>query len=235
MVEPIRKRGRVRVYDAQKSRETMLNAAEALFAEQGFHGASMDAIAKASGYNKSLLFQYFGDKLSLYTEVLKRADRDMSTLLARVFAPLFVDDTIVSDAKLFRVFLGATFGTVFDYMVDHSQLMRMFNWEQAEGGQTVAQIAAHFEPDDLARFEAIFSRARGAGLVRPDLDVVVMVLLVAQICWSVPAALPVYQLLLGQRDFSSGTTLAHLREQIIDLLIAWVSPDQGDEHLGESR
>ena len=235
MVEPIRKRGRVRVYDAHKSREAMLNAAEALFAEYGFRGASMDVIAKASGYNKSLLFQYFGDKLSLYIEVLKRADSEMSALLARVFAPLLVDDTIASDPTLFRGLLGNTFGAVFDYMVNHPHLMRIFNWEQAEGGQTVAQIASHFEPNDLAQFEALFSRARSAGLVRPDLDVIVMVMLVAQISWSIPAALPVYQLLLSRRDFSAAAALAHLREQILALLVAWVSPDPSDEPMGESR
>jgi TetR/AcrR family transcriptional regulator len=229
MVESARKRGRVRVYDARKTREEMLNAAEALFAEHGFHGTSMDGIAKASGYNKSLLFQYFGDKLSLYAAVLERADGEMSALLAGVFAPMLENDAVTRDTSLFRDFLAATFGAVFDYMVDHPQLMRIFNWEQAEGGQAVTQIASHFEPDDLERFEGLFSRARSAGLVRPQLDVVVMVLLVAQVCWSVPAALPLYQLALGRRGLSAGDTPSHLREQVIALLISWVSPDPARE------
>jgi TetR/AcrR family transcriptional regulator len=227
MVEPARKRGRVRVYDAQKSREAMLNAAETLFAENGFHGTSMDTIASRSGYNKSLLFQYFGDKLSLYAAVLKRADSEMGALLSRMFAPLLLDGAIASDADRFRSFLASTFGAVFDYMVDHPQLTRILNWEQAEGDQTISRIAAHFEPDDLLRFETLFAEARRAGLVRTDLDVVVMVPLVAQICWSIPAALPVYQIMLRDRDFSASTALAHLRAQVISLLIAWVSPDPG--------
>jgi TetR/AcrR family transcriptional regulator len=233
--EPGRKRGRARVYDAQRTREVILNAAEAVFAEHGFDGTSVDAIAVRAGYNKSLLFQYFGDKLGLYVEVLKRADRDMSTLLARVFAPGLADDTIASNANLWKGFLRTAFGAVFDYMVEHPHLMRMFNWEQAEGWQTFAKIASHFEPTDLAQFEALFSKARSAGLLRPDLDVVVMVVLVAQICWSAPAALPMYQSLLSRRDYSSATALAHLREQIIALLVAWVTPDPCNEHSGESR
>jgi TetR/AcrR family transcriptional regulator len=224
-----------RTRDAKRAQAAILDAAEAVFAQHGFDGARIEAIAIASGYNSGLLFRYFGDKLSLYAEVLKRADKEMSGLLARVFTPLQEDDTIASDAKLFRGFLRTTFGAVFDYMVDHPHLMRMFNWELAEGGQTFAKITSHFEPDDLARFEALFSQARAAGLVRPDLDVVVMVGLVAQICWSVPAALPVYQSLLTRRDFSSATALAHLREQIMALLIAWVTPDPSAEPMGESR
>jgi hypothetical protein len=118
---------------------------------------------------------------------------------------------------------------VFDYMVEHPRLMRIFNWEQAEGGQAISQIASHFDPDDLERFEVLFSRARSAGRVRPELDVVVMVLLVAQVCWSVPAALPLYQLALRRKDFTAGAAVAHLREQVIALLISWITPDPARE------
>src|SRR6266699_2033761 len=110
MPEPGRKRGRERVYDAQRTREAIVNAAEAVFAEHGFDGTSMDAIARASGYNKSLLFQYFGDKLGLYTQILKRADKEMGELMLRVFSPLLEDETLASDASRFRGFLKSTCG-----------------------------------------------------------------------------------------------------------------------------
>ncbi|HET9221202.1 MAG TPA: helix-turn-helix domain-containing protein, partial [Roseiflexaceae bacterium] len=97
MQEPASRRGRKRVYDAERTREAILDAAEAVFAEHGFDGVSVDAIAAAAGYNKSLIFQYFGDKLGLYTEVVKRADQAMTELLAQVLAPLLEDEAIVSD------------------------------------------------------------------------------------------------------------------------------------------
>jgi TetR/AcrR family transcriptional regulator len=222
MMELRRKRGRERIYDAQRTCETILNAAEAVFAEHGFDGTSVDAIAARAGYNKSLLFQYFGNKLGLYTEVLKRADRDMGKLLARVVSPLLEDETLAFDAHRFSGFLRTTCGAFFDYMVEHPHLMRLFNWEQAEGWQTFAQIASQFEPEKLAQLEAIFSKARRAGLLRPDLDVVVIVVLIAQICWSSPAALPLYQSLFAWRTFSSATALTHVREQIIAFLIAGI-------------
>src|SRR5712692_4538474 len=103
MAESERRHGRAR--DAQRAREVILNAAEAVFAEHGFDGARIDAIAKASGYNPSLLFQYFGDKLGLYTAVLKRADQEASVLYTLLFAPLLEDETITSDAHKFKTFL----------------------------------------------------------------------------------------------------------------------------------
>jgi TetR/AcrR family transcriptional regulator len=233
MTEPGSREGRVR--DAHRARKAILDAAEAVFAQHGFDGARIDAIANASGYNNGLLFRYFGNKLGLYTEVLKRADRDMGDLLARVFAPLLSDETITSDAQRWRHFLTTTFGTFFDYMVEHPHVMRIFNWEQAEGWQTFAMIASQFETGDLARLEALFSKASLAGLLRPDLDVVVMVVLVEQICWSSPTALPMYQSLFAGRNFSSATALAHVREQIIAFLVAGVMSDPGDENIGERR
>ncbi len=60
---------------AEKTRLAILDAAEVVFAEHGFDGARIDAIAEVSGHNKTLIFRYFGDKLSLYAEVLKRVDK----------------------------------------------------------------------------------------------------------------------------------------------------------------
>ncbi len=233
MTESGSRGGRTR--DARRAREAILDAAEAVFAQHGFDGARVEAIAAASGYNSGLLFRYFGDKLGLYDAVLKRAGEEMSELLARVFASGLSDETITSDANRFRGFLRTTFGAIFDYLVEHPQFMRILNWEQAEGVQTFAKMASHFEPTDLVRFEALFSQARTTGLMRPDLDVVVMVVLVAQICWSAPAMLPLYQLVLAGRGFSSVTALTHLREQIIALLVAGITHDPSDKQPKESR
>ncbi|MXP64470.1 TetR family transcriptional regulator [Roseomonas sp. M0104] len=48
----------------------ILAAAEAVFAETGFEGASMSALAAASGLPKANLHYYFGTKEALYTALL---------------------------------------------------------------------------------------------------------------------------------------------------------------------
>src|SRR6266480_8137081 len=108
MSEPGRSRG-------EKTRETILNAAETVFAEHGYDGARVDTIAEVSGYNKTLIFRYFGDKLGLYAQVLKRADREMGELLAYVFTPLLEDETAAFQAHRFRAFLETMIQTLFDY------------------------------------------------------------------------------------------------------------------------
>src|SRR5258706_913533 len=134
MPDPEPRRGRA--HDAAGAQAAILNAAEAIFAEHGFDGARTDAIAKASGYNSSLIFHYFGDKLGLYAEVVKRADREMSVLQGHMLAPLIEDETIVASAPTFKTFLETLVTTFFDYLVEHPRFMRMLLWEQAEGWQT---------------------------------------------------------------------------------------------------
>src|SRR5438067_6748365 len=161
MSEPGSRRGRV--HDAEGAREAIINAAEEVFAEHGFDGARIDAIEKVAGYNKSLLFQYFGDKLGLYAEVLKCADGELTGLQTRLLPPLLEDETIASNAHKFKALLEAIVTAVFDYLVEHPRLTRMMLWELAEGWQTYAKIASQFTTEDIEQFEMLFSKVRRAG------------------------------------------------------------------------
>jgi TetR/AcrR family transcriptional regulator len=209
----------------EQTREAILTAAEAVFAEHGYDGARVDAIADVSGFNKTLIFRYFGDKLGLYAEVLRRLDRQASELQAQLLGPLLADETIVSDAQRFRAFLTTALGAFFDYLVAHPHVMRMMIWEHAEGWQTYAKIASLFEMEGLEQLEALFSRAQQAGLLRADFDPLVLFVLAEQICWFFPTSLPFYQMVLPARDFSSPAALARAREQIVTFIVAGIVVD----------
>jgi len=220
MAEPGSKRGRTR--DARLAREVILDAAEAVFAEHGFDGARIDAIAKASGYNISLLFQYFGDKLGLYTEVLKRTDRDLTALQAGVLAPLFEHDESSMPAQGFRTFLATVVQTLFDYLLDHPRFLRILTWEMAEGWQTFTQIVARFPPEYTDQFGRLFEIARSAGLLRSDFAPVILFTMLLQICQVYLVSLPLYQTLLPGSDLSSTSALAQARESLAAFVVAGI-------------
>src|SRR5260370_13767438 len=150
-------RGRTR--DAEKTREVILNAAEAVFAEHGFGRARIDAIAQVADYNKSLIGQYFGDKLGLYVEVLKRADSELDALLAHGLAPLLADGTFSFHAHGFRTFLETLVQTMFDYLIEHPRFLRLLTWEMAEGWQTYAQIVSQLSSGNTDQSETLFAKA----------------------------------------------------------------------------
>src|SRR3989442_8107361 len=138
MAESGSKHGRAR--DAQRAREVILDAAEAVFAQHGFDGARIDAIAKASGYNISLLFQYFGDKLGLYAAVLQRAHRETTELQAQVLGPGLADETITSHAQGLRAFLETAVQTPILDLVGPPRLVPIPTLGMARGLLTEALL-----------------------------------------------------------------------------------------------
>ena len=202
-----------------------MNAAEEVFAEHGFDGARIDAIAAKSGYNKSLLFQYFDDKLNLYAEVLKRADREMNAMQAQVLAPLLEDENIVLDVETFKALLETIAAAVFDYLLGHPRLMRMILWEMAEGWKIYAKIIPQINTDDLSLFEKLFRKAYSVGLLRTNFAPAVQLTMFLQICQSYLAYLPLYQIMFPDEDWSSAAVLAEARKYIVTLIVSGMIKD----------
>jgi AcrR family transcriptional regulator len=206
--------------DAEVARQAILDAGEKVFAEHGFDGARIDAIAAESGYNRSLIFHYFDDKLGLYAEVVKRADREMTVLQVRVLTPLLEDETIASNARSFKSVLEIIVIIVFDYLVEHPSFMRMLLWEQAESWQTYAKIISQFDVEDTQQFEAFFRRAHSAGLLRSDFVPLIQLSMILQICLSYLTFIPLYQMVnLPGEDLSSSAALASAREYIVAFIV----------------
>ncbi len=223
MSEPGSRRGRV--HDAEGTRIAILDAAEEIFAEHGFDGARIDVIAAKSGYNKSLIFHYFDDKLGLYSEVLRRADLETRELQARVLTPLMEDETVTKDAARFRTLLEVTVRTLFDYLLERPHLSRIIMWEQAEGWQTYAKVASRFDTEDIEQFEALFRQARDAGFLRSDFTPAVQLTMALQMCLSYIGSLPLYQTLVSDEDLSSTASLKRAREQIVKFVVAGMMID----------
>ncbi|MEL7481890.1 MAG: TetR/AcrR family transcriptional regulator [Pseudomonadota bacterium] len=83
------------------TREQLLDTAEALFAERGFYGVSIAAIADELGLTKQALLHHFGTKEKLYGEVLKRISNTFET--AQIEARQTGDDP-VTQLKSFLLF-----------------------------------------------------------------------------------------------------------------------------------
>tara|TARA_B100000676_G_scaffold310781_2_gene378402 strand:- start:1110 stop:1718 length:609 start_codon:yes stop_codon:yes gene_type:complete len=73
---------------SRDTREVFLEEAEKLFAERGFYGVSIAAIADQLGLTKQALLHHFGTKEKLYGAVLQRISDDHSARLSAA-----MDDT----------------------------------------------------------------------------------------------------------------------------------------------
>jgi len=83
----------------QDAAESLLDAAEAQFSENGFHGTTTRAIAAGAGVNAALLHYYFGSKEQLFETVVERRAAEINgrrrallrVLLAKTPKPLLED------------------------------------------------------------------------------------------------------------------------------------------------
>ena len=228
MSEPGSRRGRV--HDAEGAREAILNAAEEVFAEHGFDGARIDAIAEVAGYNKSLIFHYYDDKLGLYSAVLKRIDQQASELQARILEPLLADERLTSDASKFRTFLRTVMQLIFDFLVEHPHMLRMLAWEGAEGWQTMRKIASQFSSDDVQLFRRLLGKAQEAGLIRAGTDPYMMFTIAYSTCLSYLTFTPMLEIAF-EEDLSSPDALKRAREMIADFVIEGIMTDPPEAKL----
>ncbi|GIO84315.1 hypothetical protein J25TS5_12470 [Paenibacillus faecis] len=158
-----------RTYDAARTKAIILDAAEELFAEHGYSATRIDAIADAAGYNKSLIYQYFKDKLGLYTEVVKRADLFGNKMSEERVGDLLKDETTASDPDKFRQLLEQVIDFSYQLLTDHPRYLKIFAWEAAENWKTWKQIA--YNPDDdFPRLYELTLAAKKNGIIRRDME-----------------------------------------------------------------
>ncbi|MDT7742053.1 MAG: hypothetical protein QOE59_1131 [Actinomycetota bacterium] len=153
-------------------RRQVLDAAIAVFSEEGLHGASMDAIAARAGVSKPLVYAHGGTKDELFAACLAReAERLVTTMTAAVGAadPGAGDD---GEGRLYRA-LRAFFHAVTTHRQGWTVLYR-----QASAGEFAG-------PVDVARRRIV---RRAAELLAPELG------------GSVRAAEPIAHTLVGAAE-----------------------------------
>jgi AcrR family transcriptional regulator len=69
---------------AEQRREQLLDATKAVVGAQGFHGASIDAVAKRAGVSRPIVYAHFGDLGSLLETMLERESESALRQLADV-------------------------------------------------------------------------------------------------------------------------------------------------------
>jgi AcrR family transcriptional regulator len=63
---------RRRRLSAAERRSRILDAAQEVFAQRGYHGSSLDDIAKASGTSKALIYEHFDSKKTLHETLIEQ-------------------------------------------------------------------------------------------------------------------------------------------------------------------
>ncbi len=97
---------------AEATRKRILDAAEALFARQGFDGTSIRQIVRDADISIQTLHYHFINKLSLYHAVLERSILPLMTMIDGHVKEMLAHD--ISDDAILHTYLGRIIDELFD-------------------------------------------------------------------------------------------------------------------------
>ena len=199
--------------NSAKTKASILAAGRVEFADRGFEGARVDAIADRAGANKRLIYHYFGNKEDLYRAVLLDAYQEIRkgerALSLDQYDPAQAMDRLVRFT--FRHFLANPW---------FPRLLGTENIENARFLKTLPDIKALHSPL-VGQIAAILERGDKAGIFRRDVDPVQLYISVAALGFfyvSNTATLSV----IFERDLSSVNMVqereAHAVQMVLDFL-----------------
>lgn len=147
--------------ESTSTSDQILDAAERLFAAQGFPGTTVKQIGQAAGVNSALLYYYFEDKERLYRAVLERL---AGQLVSRTMVGL---QSQVSPSERIRGFIEAQVDT----FVTNPRLPRLFMREMLDhdAAHAVEQIQ-HLAATSFKGLCEAIEEGQKLGTFRADLD-----------------------------------------------------------------
>jgi len=162
------------------ARDSIIDAAEAVFAEKGFSGTSMNAISKAAGVSKSLLYHHFQSKRLLWEEVV-------SCLVSRsaLHEKIRATVSMLMDLDLDEVRSRSGHRGYFDFLKKNPGFVRMLAWLNAERSFPMSGPPMGLVSEVTTNLRTLQER----GVFRKDVDARMFVVFFMAICefWFVSA------------------------------------------------
>lgn len=140
--------------DGEQTRLAILEAAQQVFAERGFAGASLRDLAEAAGVTRSLIHHHFGSKEGLWLAVVDHLFADYGKRQGEILDRSFLD--LVGFEESARV--------LFAFLQEKPNFVRLHAW--ANASNTVQQPARELALRGTERLREMQEQ----GIMRDDID-----------------------------------------------------------------
>jgi len=152
-------------------RRAVLDAAEEVFAQKGFHNATVQEIAAGAEFAVGTLYNMFEGKTAIYRELILMRARDYAQRVSQRLAQL--DDPVQKVRALVKLKL--------EFFQDHQQFFRIFrsatSGEEAAPPCGLSEDARRLYDDYVAMMREVFAEGRRRG-VFVELDPMLLALAV---------------------------------------------------------
>lgn len=142
---------------APERRAQLLGVARTAFSTNGFHGVSMDAVAREAGVTKPILYDHFASKQDLYLALI---DADASALEERVRAA--INANTGNRERIRRSFLA-----YFDFVDEHAEGFRLV-MQETVSPLNVSSAVDHVRERILAEIAGVIVHDSGGRVNQAD-------------------------------------------------------------------
>lgn len=205
--------GRRRINDPQGTRRNIVEVATGEFAQKGYSGARVDAIANRTRTSKRMIYYYFGGKEGLYLAVLEEAYSG----IRRAEATLDLEK-LPPEAAL-RTLVGFTF----DYYTEHPEFVRLVMNENIMDGVHMARskTIGKLNVTVIEALRRIVSRGQKERIFRRDIDPIELHMSISALGIFNVANRATFSTIF-KRDMTSPRALAARRKEIVGIVLQHV-------------
>ncbi len=207
---------RPRTHDGARTRQSILDAAHALFAERGYSGAHVNDIVARAGTTKPMIYYHFGSKEGLFAAVLEEVYAGMR----RIEGALQLAGLPPREAM--RTLVHVTF----DYHAQYPDWVRLISVANIHEAQHIRD-----SPTVALRNSAVLDilrdlLARGAreGVFRGGVDPLRLHLMIAAMCFYRVSNRHTWRVIFG-RDLDAPDDAPLQRAMLVEAVLRYLQPD----------
>lgn len=204
-----RTRRSAKARDAEATKDHILAAATAEFAEKGLFGARVEEIASRTATSKHMIYYYFGSKDGLYSAVLQRAYAGFRT------AETAIDYETLNPIEALRALAGNTF----DAHVRNPETVRILMSENLDMARH-AKTIDHSPQRDLvlSTTQRILDRGIAGGVFRKDVNAKSVHLMISAFSFFFVGNQHTFGTVFGM-DMSAPETIAAQRAEFVETIL----------------
>ncbi|SUE44237.1 TetR/AcrR family transcriptional regulator [Roseomonas gilardii] len=212
--KPPRPRGRSA--GSQRTRQNILDAARAIFAQKGYSGANVGEIVALAQTTKPMVYYHFGSKEELFSAVLEEVYAEMRSIEQAV-AP-----SALPPLEAIRRLVEVTF----DYHNENPDWSRLISVANIYAAQHVSSSPTISSRSSvvLGLLEEVLARGVRAGVFRADVDPLHLHLLIVSTCFYRISNRHTWKAIFG-RALDDPADAAAQRRMVTEAVLAYLRPE----------
>jgi TetR/AcrR family transcriptional regulator len=203
--------------DPDRTRETILRAAQKEFAAKGLSGGRVDEIARRARANKRMIYHYFGSKEGLYLAALERVYEDLRGTERTLDLAGLEPEVAIRRLVEFN----------FDYSRQHPELISLLNNENLHRARYLrrSKKVRDLHSPFVRMLAGLLKRGVAKGVFRPDLDPVELYITIAAVGYFYLSNNWTLSAIFG-RDLGSEAASLKRRRHNVDIILHAIRADR---------